>query len=306
MVSFFNKIVSAWYETCVRLIVADTALTSTKFADEGYHFWQNWADELQISSGLENGVAVYRETGGGIMWTTASTSFLDACYINHNQLGIPYEVWDTDKLLEKIPVIDPTSYYPPRRMDDPLFGTPSSEHDFYGAGFFPQAGYVSDPMLAANNIMSAAKATGKAEYRFNTAVTSIDVVTGRISGVTLQGGETVSAPVVLNAGGPHSAQLTNMAFANADGIDNDMNVATRAMRTEVAYVSSMPEWDYQQGPTFADFDVGVYWRPQVGGQILIGSIEPECDDNFHVHLSDADQLDTGFSEQITNQIYREY
>jgi hypothetical protein len=30
------------------------------------------------------------------------------------------------------------------------------------------------------------------------------------------------------------------------------------------------------GPTFADFDVGVYWRPQVGGQILIGSIEPEC------------------------------
>ena len=29
-------------------------------------------------------------------------------------------------------------------------------------------------------------------------------------------------------------------------------------------------------PTFADFDVGVYWRPQVGGQILIGSIEPEC------------------------------
>ena len=184
-------------------------------------------------------------------------------------------------------------------------GTPSSEHEFFGAGFFPQAGYVSDPMLAASNMMSAAKATGKAEHRYNTAVTSIDVSGGRVSGVTLQGGESVAAPIVLNAGGPHSAQLTDMAFAGSGGIQNDMNVKTRAMRTEVAYVSSMPEWDYQQGPTFADFDVGVYWRPQVGGQILIGSIEPECDNGFHVHPSDADQLDTGFSEQMTNQIYRE-
>jgi sarcosine oxidase subunit beta len=283
---------------------ADTALTSTMFADEGYHFWQTWADQLGICNDLDTGVAEYRETGGGIMWTTASSNFLDACYANHDRLGIPYEVWDTETLLKNVPVIDPTSYYPPRRIDDPLFGTPSSEHEFFGAGFFPQAGYVSDPMLAANNVMRAAKTTGKAEYRFNSAVTSIDVAGGRVSGVTLQGGETISAPIVLNAGGPHSAQLTDMAFAGVHGINNDMNVKTRAMRTEVAYVRSMPEWDYQQGPTFADFDVGVYWRPQVGGQILVGSIEPECDDDFHVHPSDADQLDTGFSDQMTNQIYR--
>lgn len=227
--------------------VADTALTSTKFADEGYHFWQDWAGQLGISSDLDSGVAAYRATGGGIMWTTASTGFLDACYANHDQLGIPYEVWDTETLLKNVPIFDPTSYYPPRRIEDPLFGSPSDEHEFHGAGFFPQAGYVSDPMLAANNVMTAAKATGKAEFRFNTAVASIDVNDGRVSGVTLQDGDTVSAPIVLNASGPHSAQLTAMAFEGSGGIVNDMNVTTRAMRTEVAYVNSMPEWDYQQG-----------------------------------------------------------
>ena len=112
------------YITRVCLIVADTALTSTKFADEGYHFWQSWADQLGIRNDLESGVAKYRETGGGIMWTTASTNFLDACYANHDRLGLPYEVWDTETLLKNIPVMDPTSYYPPRRIDDPLFGAP--------------------------------------------------------------------------------------------------------------------------------------------------------------------------------------
>ena len=59
-----------------------------------------------------------------------------------------------------------------------------------------------------------------------------------------------------------------------------------------------------EGLTFADFDVGVYWRPEVGGKILIGSIEPECDEGHHTFLGDADSLDTGFTEQFMNQVYR--
>lgn len=51
------------------------------------------------------------------------------------------------------------------------------------------------------------------------------------------------------------------------------------------YVDSMPEWDYEKdgGMTFADFDVGIYWRPEVGGKILIGSIEPECDAPYYIY-----------------------
>ena len=52
------------------------------------------------------------------------------------------------------------------------------------------------------------------------------------------GGERISSPIVLNVGGPHSAQLTEMAFRDS-GVENDMNVHTRAMRTEVAWVNTM-------------------------------------------------------------------
>ena len=215
-----------------------TALTSTMFADEGYHFWQDWQGQLGLSAdGDGHGLAAYRPTGGGIMHTDASSAFLEGCYANHDQLGIPYERWDVAELTRRIPVFDPTAYYPPRRIDDPDFGTPSTEHSFYGAGYFPQAGYVSDPMLAAINVMTAAKEAG-ASYRFNSAVASIDKSGGRVSGVTLEDGERISAPIVLNVGGPHSAQLTEMAFRDS-GVENDMNVHTRAMRTEVAWVNTM-------------------------------------------------------------------
>ena len=144
-----------------------TALTSTMFADEGYHFWQDWQGQLGLSAdGDGHGLAAYRPTGGGIMHTDASSAFLEGCYANHDQLGIPYERWDVAELTRRIPIFDPTAYYPPRRIDDPDFGTPSTEHSFYGAGYFPQAGYVSDPMLAAINVMTAAKEAG-ASYRFN-------------------------------------------------------------------------------------------------------------------------------------------
>jgi sarcosine oxidase subunit beta len=47
-----------------------------------------------------------------------------------------------------------------------------------------------------------------------------------------------------------------------------------------------------------------YWRPEVGGKILVGSVEPECDEPFWDYPADPDALDTSFTEQITNQVWR--
>ena len=58
----------------------------------------------------------------------------------------------------------------------------------------------------------------------------------------MAGGEVIEAPIVLNAAGPHSSQLTDQIFAES-GVENDMNVRTKAMRTEVAYTQSMPVRD---------------------------------------------------------------
>jgi sarcosine oxidase subunit beta len=57
-----------------------------------------------------------------------------------------------------------------------------------------------------------------------------------------------------------------------------MRVTTRAMRQEVAYVPSPPAVSQDRnGLIAADFDLGVYWRPENGNRLLVGSMEPECD-----------------------------
>jgi hypothetical protein len=55
-----------------------------------------------------------------------------------------------------------------------------------------------------------------------------------VCGVSAIVGTRVSAPVVVNAAGPHSSGVTQMAFP--DPTENDMALTTRAMRQEVTYV----------------------------------------------------------------------
>jgi sarcosine oxidase subunit beta len=51
-----------------------------------------------------------------------------------------------------------------------------------------------------------------------------------------------------------------------------------------------------------DLDVGLYYRPEVGNKLLIGSTEPECDEK--IWEDDLDTMDTNNTEQWYNQMYR--
>ena len=58
-----------------------------------------------------------------------------------------------------------------------------------------------------------------------------------------------------------------------------------------------------------DLDTGVYMRPEVGGKILIGTVEPACDAQSHEYLDDPEEAypgrsRAGLTEQWTNQVYR--
>lgn len=48
-----------------------------------------------------------------------------------------------------------------------------------------------------------------------------------------------------------------------------------------------------------DGDAGVYFRPEMGGNLLIGSLDPECDAKEFV---DADNYNTALTEQWTRQV----
>jgi sarcosine oxidase subunit beta len=116
-----------------------------------------------------------------------------------------------------------------------------------------------------------------------------------VSGVQLADGRVLSAAVVVNAAGPHSAAVNAIA-----GVGEDFGVTTRPMRQEVHAVSGPAELAGAMGTTVGDGDLGTYFRFTPGGDVLVGSQEPECDPLEW--LADADDYDVhptvaGFERQ---------
>ncbi len=207
---------------------------------------------------------------------------------HYDELGIPYERLSCEQLLERHPFLDLHQFGPPVRMDDDAFWKDPATL-LRGAISTPDSGFISDPMLSAQNLAEAATAHG-AEFMFRTEVTGIESQGGRVSGVRLSDGSVMSAPIVVNVAGPHSSIINKLA-----GVDSSMSVATRPLRREVFVVPAGDGVDFDgQGVMIGDEDTGVYFRPEHGNNVLIGSTEPVCDelewvedpDNYRTSLTD--------------------
>jgi sarcosine oxidase subunit beta len=186
---------------------------SVKFAWEGYNIWQNWEDHIAHKCDV---YASLRETGGVLLRNSASEAFLAQSLPCLDEVGIPYEIWDSDLMREELVkgLGWDLTMYGARRIDDLDFGTPSGEAAATSAVFMPNTGYVSDPQLAVGNLVEAALATGRLQLELgpDSRVVSIEQRDGGVTGLRLAGGRTLSSAVVLNAAGPHSNQITAMAF----------------------------------------------------------------------------------------------
>ena len=162
--------------------------------------------------------------------------------------------------------------------------------------FFPKAGYVSDPALATQNIQSAAMRHG-ARFEMGQRVTGICRNRGRVSGVALESGRVLNAAIVVNASGPHSYKVNEMA-----GVTGGMRIKTPVLRVEVAHGPSPRGFDFEaNGWICSDADTGGYWRPEVGNKIPIGSEEPECDS---LEWVDPDDYNTEVTDQARTQALR--
>jgi len=74
------------------------------------------------------------------------------------------------------------------------------------------------------------------------------------------------------------------------GVYESMNIKTRALRHEVHHAPAPQGVDFEaDGVTAADDDLGIYFRPEVGNHILIGSGDPVCDEREYVDPDDYDQ-----------------
>ncbi|HEY2063716.1 MAG TPA: FAD-dependent oxidoreductase [Amycolatopsis sp.] len=243
-----------------------STLAGVTAAWEAHFCWSAWREHL----GHDVGDLARFERSGLVMLDVDAaprTGWLPL----FDQVGVPYEEWDSATLAERVPGLDPGRYWPPRRIDDDRFWADAP--GTLGGVYTPDAGHVTDPQLAAQNLAAAAAAEG-AEFRFRCTVTAIESTGGRVSTVVLADGSRISAPVVVNAAGPWSGQLNALA-----GVGADFTVGVRPLRQEVAHVLA-PEGYHPAGgvgPSVADVDLGTYFRGEVGGGLLIGGTEPECD-----------------------------
>ncbi len=243
-----------------------STLDAVLTAWEAAALWRDWSGHLGTTD--PDGMARFVRTGNLILCTPGyDGSTVMALW---DEVGIAYERLDAGELRERFPGLDIGCYYPPKRVDDPAFADDATSEltAFYNA----DSGFVDDPMLAAHNLANAARTNG-AEFRFRTAVSAIGRAGGRVTGVTLASGDRISAPIVVNVGGPHSRIINEMA-----GVTGDMRIGHRPLRQEVFAVPAPPGFGLDDGgPLVADLDVGQYFRPQAGGTLLVGGTEPECD-----------------------------
>ncbi len=278
--------------SCAIIRVHYSTLAGTAFAYEGYFYWHDWPDYLEVND--ERGLAEFRETGCLVM-RTQHNDYLEKHIALSTELDIPFSIWNTEKITEVLPIYDLSGFGPPKRLSDDRFGQPGDERVKSGV-FWPTAGYVTDPQLATHNLQRAAESKG-GRFVFGRRVVEILKSRHRITGVRLDDGSTIEAPVVVNVAGPHSAKVNEMA-----GTLDDMVITTRALKQEVVHVPAPNGYRYYDlAPVTSDSDIGVYTRPEHGDHILLGSEDPECDPRDWV---DPDDYDENFTEQSKVQVYR--
>ena len=278
--------------SCAIIRLHYSTLDGCAMAYDAYHDWADWPGYLGASHGEL--LAEFHDCGVLVMKTVINDGLCKQL-AHLDVLGIAYEHWTNEMILDQFPLYDLSCFGPARGLDDPAFGEPTGG-EVNGAVFFPQGGYISDPRLATENIQKAAERLG-AKFRFNSRVVEVLASASRVEGVGLDDGTTVGAPVVVNVAGPHSSQVNALARANAD-----MRISTRALRQEVVHLPAPSGVDYSSiGCVVSDSDISVYTRPEVGNNILAGSEDPPCDDYLFV---DPDNYDTGFSDQWAVQAQR--
>ena len=279
--------------SCAIIRVHYSTFDGCALAYEGYHYWKDWENYLGCMD--EKGLAKFIECGC-MIYKTEANQYLKKVIQRANELNIPYKEWDPKDIKVNLPIVDTHKFGPVKLPTDPNFGQ-HNENNLKGSVFFPTAGYINDPQLSAHNLQRAAENKG-AEFKFNSKIVKILQASGRVSGVGLEDGSIIHSKIVVNVAGPHSMKINQMA-----GVEENMNIKTKALKVEVSHVEPPKDFDYEKNAfVVSDSDIGCYSRPETGNHILIGSEDPECDERIYV---DPDNWDDNFTDQWNTQLFRQ-
>ena len=264
-------------------------------AYEGFFYWDDWDDYIGVKD--DRGMIKYMKTGS-ILFKLEGEDHSSKCLKLFKEIGVEHEIWDQEKLKEMIPIYSHDQYDGTTRPDEDDHFWDKTGKKIEGAVYTPGSGYVSDPQLTSHNLQVAAEANG-GEFLFNSEITEIRQQNGRVAGVTLKSGEQIDSPIVVNVAGPHSFVINRMA-----DVEKEMNIKTKALRHEVHHVPSPEGYDFEKdGFHTSDGDNSIYFRPETGNTILIGSEDPLCDPKEWI--ADPDNYNQQVTEsQWKAQVYR--
>ncbi len=252
--------------------------------------WEAWEDYLGGTD--EGGLARFHRTGG--LCLDAPNMSAETVLALFDQVGVPYELWSPEDLRLRMPIVDTGKHYPPTPVTDDAFWDEPAES--LGGYWTPDSGFIDDPAFAAHNLMAAAVRHG-ARFRFGSTVTAVRRSGDRVRGVTLDDGTVLDGPVLVNAAGPHSGRINELA-----GALDDFQITTRPLRQEVHEIPGLSGY-HPPLPVVADLDLGTYFRSTPSGNILVGGTEPECDPL--TWLADPDEVrDTPTQAVYEAQTYR--
>ncbi len=122
-----DKLPSAGYgptsNSCAIVRAHYSSFDGVAMAYEGFFYWKKWAEYLEAPD--ESGLAKYMMAGTVLL--ESATGHHDKVLPHYDRLGVPYEVWDTATLEQKVPIFDVHEFWPPSRPEDDDFAAPRTK-----------------------------------------------------------------------------------------------------------------------------------------------------------------------------------
>ena len=241
-------------------------------ARDGINAYRDW----QAFTGLKAPTAEFQQDG--VLWMPGSdNAWADIEHARMQQFGIPSVVMDDIDLKDRFPALSTCTLVPDTETGEP--------HHCEGGGrhlLELEGGYI-DPMATVQDLVEACRARG-VEVRFKTKIVGVNTRGGKVQSVSLDSGESLSTPLLINAAGPWCEQLYEAA-----GLKLKWDLSP--VRIQVIY-RDRPEELEGHIPVTVDMQGGIYFRTQSRGQQLVISSVLEEDERELVENPDNYSLET--------------